>query len=44
MDKIWDRKSFEIGRCGGDEKRNDHAEPKSRMLKKIQKNLTVLLL
>jgi len=33
MDKIWDRKSFEIGShwllcCGGDEKKtNDHAEP-----------------
>ena len=30
MDTIWDRKSFEvlaIGRCGGDEKLNDHAEP-----------------
>ena len=26
MDKIWDRKSF-IGRCGGDEKKNDHTEP-----------------
>ena len=33
MDKIWDRnpsKSEVIGRCGGgDEKTNDHAEPKS---------------
>ena len=30
MDTIWDRKSFEvgvIGRCGGDEKTNDHTEP-----------------
>ena len=30
MDKIWDRntsKSDVIGRCGGDEKINDHAEP-----------------
>ena len=27
MDKIWDRKSFEVGgHCGGDEKTNDHAE------------------
>ena len=29
MDKIWYRKSFEvgvIGRCGWDEKTNDHAE------------------
>ena len=28
MVKICDRKSFElIGRCGGDEKPNDHKEP-----------------
>ena len=30
MDKIWYRnpsKSEVIGRCGGDEKTNDHAEP-----------------
>jgi len=30
MDKIWNRnpsKSEVIGRCGGDEKTNDHAEP-----------------
>ena len=30
MDKIWDRnpsKSEVIGRCGGDKKTNDHAEP-----------------
>jgi len=30
MDKIWYRntsKSGVIGRCGGDEKTNDHAEP-----------------
>ena len=31
MDKIWDRKSFEVGGhwplWGGDEKPNDHAEP-----------------
>ena len=30
MDTIWYRntlKSEVIGRCGGDEKRNDHAEP-----------------
>ena len=31
MDKIWDRKnpskSEVIGRCGGDEKPNDHAAP-----------------
>ena len=29
MDKIWNRnpsKSEVIGRCGGDEKTNDHAE------------------
>ena len=38
MDKIWDRNpsKFKLfGRCGGDEKTNDHAEPtKSRTLKK----------
>ena len=49
MDKIWYRnpsKSEVIGRCGGDEKTNDHAEPtKSRMLKKIKKiNLWCLVL
>ena len=30
MDKIWDRnplKSEVIGRCGGDDKKNDYAEP-----------------
>ena len=30
IDKIWNRnpsKSEVIGRCGGDEKTNDHAEP-----------------
>ena len=30
MDKIWDRnpsKSDVIGRCGEDEKTNDHAKP-----------------
>jgi len=28
MDKIWDRKSFEvIDRCGGDEKTNGQVEP-----------------
>ena len=27
MEKIWDRKSFEVGRCGGDKKANDLAEP-----------------
>ena len=42
MDKIWDRNRslYEvIGRCGGDEKTNDHAEPTnaSRTLKKIKK-------
>ena len=30
MDKIWDRKSFEVGghccRCGGDERMNDNTE------------------
>ena len=38
MDKIWYRnpsKSEVIGRCGGDEKTNDRAEPtKSRTLNK----------
>jgi len=38
MDKIWYRNPSKlevIGRCGGDEKTNDHAEPiKSRTLKK----------
>ena len=30
MDKIWDRNAAKlevIGRCGGDEKTNGHAEP-----------------
>ena len=39
MDKIWDRKSFEvIGRRGGDEKPNDHAEPQksNAKIKKIK--------
>jgi len=30
LDKIWDRNPSKlgvIGRCGGDEKTNDHAEP-----------------
>ena len=30
MDKIWDRKSFEVGviaRCGGDKNPNNQAEP-----------------
>ena len=39
MDKIWDRnpsKSDVIGRCGGDEKTNDHAEPTK--VDKIKKN------
>ena len=44
MDKIWDRnpsKSEVIGRCGGDEKPNDHAEPikVERQNKKPQKTL-----
>ena len=42
MDKIWYRnpsKSEVIGRCGGDEKKTDHAEPtNSRRLKKKKKN------
>ena len=41
MDKIWDRnpsKSEVIGRCGGDEKTKDHAEPtKSNAKNKRQK-------
>ena len=41
MDKIWYRnpsKSEVIGRCGGDEKKTDHAEPtNSRRLKKKRK-------
>ena len=48
MDKIWDRKSSKlevIGRCGGDEKTNDHAEPtKSRKAKKINKKNSYQLL
>ena len=36
-------KSEVIGRCGGDEKTNDHAEPtKSRTLKKIIKKIKKL--
>ena len=30
MDKIWERNTSQsevVGRCGGDEKTNDHAEP-----------------
>ena len=37
MDKILDRnpsKSEDIGRCGGDEKTNDHAEPQKSHAKK----------
>ena len=40
MDKIWYRnplKSEVIGRCGGDEKTNDHAEPTK--VKKHKKRL-----
>ena len=39
MDKIWYRdpsKSQVIGRCGGDEKPNDHAEPTQISLKKTK--------
>ena len=45
MDKICDRKSFEVvGRCGGDEKTNEHAELTSRTLKnKKQNNNNILL-
>ena len=39
MDKIWDRKSFEvICRRGGDEKPNDHAEPT-----KVERNFFIFL-
>jgi len=42
MDKIWDRKSFEVGShwplWRGWKKLNDHAEPTSRKLKIIIKN------
>ena len=39
MDKIWDRKSFEVGgHCGGDEKNEwPRRTDKSRTLKKIKK-------
>ena len=40
MDKIWYRnpsKSEVIGRCGGDEKLNDNAEPTKSTLKKQNK-------
>ena len=41
MDKIWYRNSSKaevIGRCGGDEKPNDHAKPtKSNAKKTISK-------
>ena len=40
MDKIWVRnpsKSEVIGRCGGDEKPNDHAEPTKVKAKKKKK-------
>ena len=40
MNKIWYRNPSEfevIGRCGGDEKTNDHAEPTSRTLN-LKKN------
>ena len=47
MDKIWYRnpsKSEVIGRCDGDEKLNDHAEPtKVERIKKHIKNTTPVL-
>ena len=48
MDKIWDRKFFEVGghwmkNGRGWKKTNDHAEPTSRTVKK-RKDLTVFLL
>ena len=45
MDKIWDRnpsKSEVSGRCGGDEKTNDHADKKlnaKKTPKKMKKKL-----
>ena len=53
MDKIWYRnpsKSEVIGRCGRDEKTNDHAEPtkveryKKTHTKNVQINLTLQIL
>ena len=44
MNTIWYRKSFEsevIGRCGGDEKTNDHAELRSRTLKNLKQTITL---
>ena len=44
MDKIWDRnplKSEVIGRCGGDEKTNDHAEPTIVHAKKKKTSKTI---
>ena len=46
MDKIWDKnpsKSEVIGRCRGDEKTNDHADPTQveRSKKPIQFNVHV---
>ena len=45
MDKIWYRNpSKVIGRCGGDEKTNDLAEPtKSRTLKTKQKTILTII-
>ena len=45
MDKIWDEnpsKSEVIGRCGGDEKTNDHAE-QTNLNASTKKNLSLFL-
>ena len=47
MDKIWYRnpsKSEVIGRCGGDEKTNDHAEPQNKYKKMNKKMMGLILL
>ena len=47
MDKLWYRNPSKvevIGRCGGDEKPNDLAEPtKSRTLKTKQKTILTII-
>ena len=46
MDKIWYRnpsKSEVIGRCGGDEKTNDHAEPQNKYKKMNIKMMGLIL-
>jgi len=42
MDKIWNRNLSKLevfGRCGGDEKRNCHAEPTKVTVNTIKKSL-----